>query len=130
MVEEDPKSSSDDPPQPSGPEDAFAEFVASRGEDDATDFEVWVRKFPEFETELRQLEEEWRSFESLFERAVGPRPGSDPLAHRRLTSSPDRVDFVEFTPEREVGDFEVKMRQKIHKERYRGLASEDQVTAA
>jgi len=110
MVEEESERSPDDSPPPATPEDAFAEFVASRGEAGAPDFERWVGRYPKFETELRRLGSEWRSFDSLFRRAVAPRPAGPSHFHLRIASSPDRVDFVEFTPDRELGDFRLVRR--------------------
>lgn len=85
--------------------DAFVEYVASRGEEDAPDFESWVRRYPQFEAELRQLESDWRGFDELFRNALASLPSEGSIFHRRRISSPERVVFVQFEPDKLVGDF-------------------------
>lgn len=55
------ESSSPSGERPSSAEDAYAQFLKLRESGSAPDFETWVREYPEFERELRALEESWDS---------------------------------------------------------------------
>ncbi len=60
----------------SSAEEAFAHYVALRESSRPIDFEDWVCDFPQFEPELRRLEQGWSSFEQGLGLAFDPRAPS------------------------------------------------------
>jgi tetratricopeptide (TPR) repeat protein len=87
--------------RPSSAEDAYALLLRLREQGSAPDFETWVRQFPEFEPELRALEESWADIGTRLERVLGSsvRVSVEPL----VPSLAPGLAVGEFTLVRRIG---------------------------
>lgn len=87
--------------RPSSAEDAYALLLRLREQGSAPDFETWVRQFPEFEPELRALEESWADIGTRLERVLGSsvRVAVEPL----VPSLAPGLAVGEFTLVRRIG---------------------------
>lgn len=87
--------------RPSSAEDAYALLLRLREQGSAPDFETWVREFPEFEPELRALEESWAHIGSSLERVLGS--SVRVLAEPLVPSLAPGLAVGEFTLVRRIG---------------------------
>ena len=92
--------------QPTNAEEAFAEFLALQEASGSAPprFDEWVKRYPEHERALRQLESDWRGFDALLHGALG-RDSTQSVFHRTPYAGPAPQSFVEFSPGRVIGDF-------------------------
>jgi tetratricopeptide (TPR) repeat protein len=63
--------------RPSSAEEAFVLLLQLQESGRAVDFETWVSSFPEFERELRELNEEWLRIKPGLEKALAEAAGPD-----------------------------------------------------
>ena len=92
--------------QPTNAEEAFAEFLALQEASGAAPprFDDWIKRYPEHERALRQLESDWRGFDALLRGALGS-DSTQSVFHRTPYAGLAPKSFVEFTSERVIGDF-------------------------
>jgi hypothetical protein len=97
---------SDKVDRPSSAEEAFALLIQLQESGEGVDFETWVGRFPQFETELREFYAEWMRIKPQLEQALaGPAGPDSPQITDPDVAAAATFELPQPKPGTRIGDF-------------------------
>ncbi len=97
---------SDQVDRPSSAEEAFALLIQLQESGERVDFETWVVRFPQFETELREFYAEWMRIKPQLEQALaGPAGPDSPQITDPDVATAAPFELPQPKPGTRIGDF-------------------------